>query len=138
MNHTEHSAQQKAFIDRAVKTITFKVREYGERYGLGNIDIMHPEDFEVRFTACSNAYVNFRHRLYSHKVKDVEYPADWWEAFKDRWFPSWLKRRYPVKMKYIAWRAVLANIPIKDQEVRVHMFDASDYMIGKWEESGRG
>lgn len=27
----------------------------------------------------------------------VSYPADWWQALKDRWFPWWLLRRYPVR-----------------------------------------
>ena len=27
----------------------------------------------------------------------VKYPADWWQAFKERWFPKWLKRKHPVK-----------------------------------------
>ena len=31
----------------------------------------------------------------------VEYPADWWQAFKDRWFPAWAKRRWIVKTKVI-------------------------------------
>ena len=28
---------------------------------------------------------------------DARYPANWWEAFKDRWMPEWLCRRYPVR-----------------------------------------
>lgn len=32
---------------------------------------------------------------------DVEYPADWWEAFKDRWFPNFMLKRWPVKMTTI-------------------------------------
>lgn len=32
---------------------------------------------------------------------DVEYPSDWWEAFKDRWFPEWMLRKWPVKMTRI-------------------------------------
>ena len=27
---------------------------------------------------------------------EFEYPRDWWEAFKERWFPAWLLKRYPV------------------------------------------
>lgn len=26
-----------------------------------------------------------------------KYPLDWWEAFKDRWFPQWLRQWFPVK-----------------------------------------
>ncbi len=29
--------------------------------------------------------------------KEVSYPADWWQAFKDRWFPTWARRRWPVR-----------------------------------------
>lgn len=27
----------------------------------------------------------------------VSWPSDWWQAFKDRWFPCWLKTIYPVR-----------------------------------------
>ena len=27
---------------------------------------------------------------------DIKYPADWWQAVKDRWFPGWAKERWPV------------------------------------------
>ena len=33
------------------------------------------------------------------KIYDNEFPEDWWQAFKERWFPQWLKQRYPVKCK---------------------------------------
>lgn len=29
--------------------------------------------------------------------RTIEYPQDWWEHFKARWFPSWLKKRFPVR-----------------------------------------
>lgn len=28
----------------------------------------------------------------------VTYPADWWQAFKVRWFPGWALQRWPAKM----------------------------------------
>lgn len=45
----------------------------------------------------------------------VEAPADWWEAFKARWFRGWLLRRYPVKMR--TWRAweMLPRVPLPEQ-----------------------
>jgi hypothetical protein len=27
----------------------------------------------------------------------MKIPADWWQAFKQRWFPEWLKARFPVE-----------------------------------------
>lgn len=29
----------------------------------------------------------------------IQYPLDWWQAFKERWFPGWLIKRYPVKYR---------------------------------------
>lgn len=38
------------------------------------------------------------------KVEEIpkewfEYPRDWWHAFKQRFFPKWLLKRYPIEMK---------------------------------------
>lgn len=42
-----------------------------------------------------------------------KYPSNWKEAFKERWFPAWLKRRYPVKYRVVVMeaKAVLPKIP---------------------------
>lgn len=44
---------------------------------------------------------------------DVKYPADWWQAVKDRWFPEWAKRRWPVQYKrhFIDAKALYPTIP---------------------------
>lgn len=31
----------------------------------------------------------------------VRHPSDWWQAFKERWFPRWMKRRWPVRMTIV-------------------------------------
>jgi len=28
-------------------------------------------------------------------------PASWWQHFKRRWFPAWMKRRWPVRLRVI-------------------------------------
>lgn len=36
--------------------------------------------------------------IWGYKVGErvVEWPADWWQALKDRWFPRWALARWPV------------------------------------------
>jgi hypothetical protein len=34
-------------------------------------------------------------------IASVECPSDWWQHFKQRWFPSWALRKWPVKMTVI-------------------------------------
>lgn len=43
--------------------------------------------------------VQLRGFLWSEKLKSsfVRYPSDWWEHFKQRWFPNFLLKKYPVK-----------------------------------------
>ncbi len=31
---------------------------------------------------------------------DISYPADWWEAVKERFAPAWFVQRYPVRRKH--------------------------------------
>ena len=35
---------------------------------------------------------------------ETNVPLDWWEHFKERWFPSWAKSRWPVKKRVIVWQ----------------------------------
>lgn len=30
-----------------------------------------------------------------------QWPCDWWQAFKERWFPRWALRRWPVRYKSV-------------------------------------
>lgn len=45
-----------------------------------------------------------------------QYPANWLEALKERWFFGWLKKRFPVRMK---------------QVIAVHKFPELDAPVGR-------
>ena len=43
--------------------------------------------------------------LWSNKIREevqetIKFPRDWWQAVKERFFPKFLKRKYPVKYQY--------------------------------------
>lgn len=33
--------------------------------------------------------------LLGKKIETKTYPSTWWDGFKNKYFPSWLKKRYP-------------------------------------------
>ena len=33
--------------------------------------------------------------------QECKWPWDWWQAFKERWFPDWAKKRWPVKYHHV-------------------------------------
>lgn len=36
------------------------------------------------------------------RLAEYQWPATWRDAFKERWFPSWAKRRWPVRYEKVA------------------------------------
>lgn len=59
-------------------------------------------DFSTVFDLQAQALrMEVRKAVFGRKLSEVSvsYPADWWQAVKDRWFPAWAKKRWPVQMK---------------------------------------
>jgi hypothetical protein len=59
------------------------------------------EASSMRDHALECVVIRLRTSVFGRKLSEisVSYPADWWQAFKDRWFPTWAKKRWPVEMK---------------------------------------
>jgi len=64
--------------------------------GLSSLEV-HPHiDYMLKCV-----FFQFRAYLAANKthlepIKSTKYPANWWEAFKLEFFPSWLLEKYPV------------------------------------------
>ncbi len=60
---------------------------------------------------------------------DIEekWPADWWQAVKDRWAPAWFLKRYPVQYKTLSVHKetmrVCPHVDIKTPEGRQVHFE---------------
>ena len=51
----------------------------------------------------------------SAKYQEIKYPSDWKEAFKERWFPKRLLKKYPVKynLTIIDVKAIYPTLKVK-------------------------
>ncbi len=59
-----------------------------------------------RYGFFEGARFSLVYEVYSQaKERDVTFPETWWQHFKQRWFPSWLLRRYPVRLTTVTVRA---------------------------------
>ena len=47
---------------------------------------------------CDDIALRVRQAVYGETLESIEcrYPRDWWAAFRERWFPAWALRRWPV------------------------------------------
>lgn len=60
----------------------------------------------------------------------VEYPADWWQAFRLRWFPQWALVRWPPRLKRVEVRAdaVYPGVPVPHiGSPRIVVLDRQDW-----------
>lgn len=57
-----------------------------------------------------------------HRFEDALYPADWKEAFKERWFPEWLLERSPVVNRPLSVLALYPKLPLPPEGDMVPVF----------------
>ena len=41
-------------------------------------------------------------KFFGKTIAKFKWPATWWDAFKDRWYPQWARDRWPVRYKGIS------------------------------------
>ena len=58
-----------------------------------------PENLEMSHFehACGAEMVRALYHCLVFEELLATYPADWWHAFKARWFPGWLLARFPAR-----------------------------------------
>lgn len=44
----------------------------------------------------------FRKHIPVIELAKEEYPKDWWQAFRNRWFPNWWLKKHPVEYRKIS------------------------------------
>lgn len=52
---------------------------------------------------------------------EVQYPADWWQALRERWFPAWWLRRWPVQYTARTLRAEAVYPKVSAPDVGEHV-----------------
>ena len=43
----------------------------------------------------------FRKHIPVVELANEKYPANWWEAFRERWLPEWWLKRHPIEYRHI-------------------------------------
>jgi hypothetical protein len=96
VKHTTEVKQVELRIREAVATAVMQ-------YGLDLPDY----DVQAMYDAYSDKMVmSMKSYIATDEAEPIEieippfshsYPRDWWEWFKQRWFPKWLLDKYPVK-----------------------------------------
>ena len=106
-------------IRRAIFTLLsdYEARLFAEdpEVTISKDHLLAKESLLLRVTQC----------MYGHDVESicVRYPDGWVEAFKDRYFRSWLRKKFPVKYikETMTKKIVYPEMIIPDQEHIVYL-----------------
>lgn len=74
-------------------------------------------------------YINCLKEMLALKAGDrvIRYPKNWKEAFKERWTPRWLKKRFPVKYREYDVLVVFPDL-LKEFPVPMQLRNKNYYM----------
>lgn len=77
-----------------------------------SIDVYKDLDLLTR-----SVFYGFRVKILGEQLDVITYPADWWQAFKERWFPAWLKAKFPPQYTRYEVQAQYPRMAIPEQGV---------------------
>ena len=66
-----------------------------------------------------------------------KWPSDWWQAFKERWFPTWAQRRWPVVYYYIdvdqtIFQTVCPHTVLDKREAHISYLSGQGQAVEPW------
>ena len=95
--HGKPFAQFKALADNVLVAATVRVgcRELVDKATLYSSVEAATGDLILQMASYVHAMPKERITIFK------QWPADWWQAFRERWFPKWWLRRWPVRYETI-------------------------------------
>ena len=118
--------------------LKYVVMRYLTKEFIDELGILPEIDFSnhVKFI-CDDTAMRIRQDILAEHLETVEvkYPADWWQAFKERWFPKWLQKYYPIneKIEIIEVMAYYPKLPIPGQDPLINAHKRYEFTIPREE-----
>lgn len=96
-------------ILKGIETITLEKIKFGIVAEVPMVlqDLRVFADHDVFF---DKIIAKIRWSMAGKNLKTIWYPKDWWEAFKERWFRGWLRKRCPVVYRVVDIKALYPDM----------------------------
>lgn len=81
---------------------------FASRYCAPDLECMNSAQLNSFYDEAARkmvAELSFKIATKKFEAKTVRFPADWWEAFKNRWFTPRMLKRWPVKFSEVTLEA---------------------------------
>lgn len=95
------------------------------RFGL-NAHLSKEFAEQIHLTSYIDAFtqsvaLKFQADIFGQKLEGIQYPKNWIEAFKERWFPHWLLKKYPVQYTVMDIHALYPHLLIPGEQAVYHI-----------------
>lgn len=89
--------ESEPFTETELERLTLTAQHFISRNLLR--DFAEPANIELREELFGEVCIMVRQAIWGQKLAyaRIAYPSDWWQHFKERWFPTWAKKKWPVK-----------------------------------------
>lgn len=105
------SEPTRAPSDLHVTKLEFRREELGFQFSLADHVLLRGEAHQWRDEFKRRMVTEFRTYLYARTVD--KWPATWWDAVKERWFPEWAQKRWPVE--WVMLKQVVPTLEAPDR-----------------------
>lgn len=104
-------------VDVDIQEIALDVERYAMQHGISPVALQNAKvETDVMKGAIEMLMIRVLMDVATHNLAEnkVEYPANWWQHFKERFFPNWALEKWPVlyKTESITIKALFPNIPV--------------------------
>ena len=99
-----------------LERLRFRMGEFITKESLTFVTV---EFLENHFT--DSIIFNWRAAIAGQGLRTIQYPKDWWQSFKERWFPKKFKKRWPIEYKIIDIYALYPSIAMPDKFTGIHI-----------------
>lgn len=116
-----------------MKEVVLQRRQYMQQFTFGR-EFMEGLHFDVTVRTMDEQLIRFFYSVFGETLEEIEvqYPADWWQALRERWFPKWWLRRWPVQytVRTMKAEAVYPKVSAPNVAHRI-IFSLDDRMRNK-------
>jgi len=113
-----------------MKNLNYRLREVVLKQKCFESNVIVPEDVKAELYedfVLGQLAMSLSARIASLKVENYEFraPQDWLEAFKERFFPKWVLKKFPVKYRVekINVEALFPKIKMDKEYQSVFVFE---------------
>jgi len=112
-------------FERLVPTEVFQVKRsvHHANQAMDMLEELHMHNIEqYKDQMLQRMVYTLKADVYGNVIESIKFPKDWKQVFKERWFPQWLLKRYPVEYKEYTLDVIIPGLKAFDNQPYMRLY----------------